>query len=300
MTTRSRGPLAGFGWLTQGISMGFRHPKPLLGGAAFLVVASLLPSLIMLPMQFHAIDAGTQLSPATFVVIMAASMLLGLLLVPLYAGYLQVVDAAERGLPARALDIFKPYRQGEAWRLIGYGLAKAVVDIAMFGIVVAAAGGSIASWYAQVLTAQANHQPPPMGLPDGFGIAVTLFVLLGLFMMAFYAISLGQVALRQRSVFGGIGDGIIGAMKNLLPLLVFALSALLAWIVAAIAFAIVVLLVGLLAKMISAWLVFVVIIPLYIALLLVIFAATFGVMYHLWRDVCDDDTVTGMAPAIAA
>lgn len=300
MTIRSRGPLAGFGWLTQGISAAFHHPKPLFGGAAFLVVACLLPSLLTLPVQFQSANAGTPPSLATFGWIMAVSMLLGLLVVPLYAGYLQVVDAAERGLPARALDIFKPYRQGEALRLIGYGLAMIVVYVALFGIAIAATGRSIASWYAQALAAQANHQPPPTALPDGFGITITVFMLLGLFMMGFYAISLGQVALRGRNVFGAIGDGMLGALKNLLPLLVFAVSAILAWIVVAIALAIALVLLTLLAKLISPWLVFVVIVPIYIALFLVMFAVMFGVMYHLWRDVCDDDIVAGMAPAIAA
>ena len=300
MTTRSRGPSAGFGWLTNGFSVGFRHPKPLLGGAAFLVVACLLPSLITLPMQFHSLGAGTQPSPTTFGLIMAISMLFGLLIVPLYAGYLQLIDAAERGLPARALDIFKPYQQGEALRLIGYGLAMIVVYIALFGIVIAATGGGIASWYMQVLTAQANHQPPPTALPDGFGITMTLFMVIGFFMMAFYAISLGQVVLNRRNVLSAIGDGMIGALKNLLPLLVFAVSALLAWIVVAIVFLIVVLLLTLIAKLISPWLALVVIIPLYIALFLLMFTMMFGVMYQLWRDVCGDDIVSGVAPALAA
>jgi hypothetical protein len=300
MTIRSKGPLAGFGWLTHGISVGYRHPKPLLGGAAFLVLACLLPSLITLPMQFHAINAGTPLSPATFGWIMVGSMLLGLLTVPLYAGYLQMVDAAERGLPARARDIFKPYRQGEAWRLIGFGLAMIVVYAAMFGIVIAATGGGIARWYMQVLAAQANHQPPPTALPDGFGIAMALFMVLGLLMMGFYAISLGQIALRRRNVFGAIGDGMIGALKNVLPLLVFALSAALAWVVVAIAFLIIAALLSLLGALISPWVVLVVIVPLYIVLFLMVFAVMFGVMYYLWRDVCGDDIVTGLDPAIAA
>ncbi|OOG60176.1 hypothetical protein [Rhodanobacter sp. C03] len=300
MTTRSRGPSAGFGWLTKGFSVGFRHPKPLLGGAAFLAVVCLLPSLITMPLQFHAINAGTPLSPAAFGWIMAVSMLLSLLTVPLYAGYLQVVDAAERGLPARALDIFKPYREGEALRLIGYGLAIIVVYVAMFGIVIAATGGGVASWYMQAFTAQANHQPPPTALPDGFGLTIALFMVLGLFMMGFYAISLGQVALRRRNVFGAIGDGMIGALKNVLPLLVFALTSILAWIAVTIVLVIVIMLLALLAKLISSWLVLVVIVPFYIALFLVMFTVMFGVMYHLWRDVCGDDSVTGMAPALAA
>ncbi len=300
MTTRSRGPLAGFGWLMRGINVGYRHPKPLLGGAAFLLLAAFLPALITLPMQFRMQLAGVQPSPATFGWIMAGSLLFALLVVPLYAGYLQVVDAAERGLPARALDIFRPYRQGEALRLIGYGLAMIVVYVALLGVVIAATGRGVASWYAQVLAAQASHQPPPTALPDGFGITMALLMLVGLFMMGFYAISLGQVALRGRNVFGAIGDGMVGALKNLLPLLVFALSALLAWIVVIIALMIAGALLALLAKLISPWLVLVVIVPLYIALLLALFSMMFGVMYHLWRDVCGDDVVTDMDAAIAA
>jgi hypothetical protein len=300
MTTRSKGPLAGFGWLTQGFSVGLRHPKPLLGGAAFLMVACLLPSLITMPMQFHAMSAGTPLSPATFGWIMAFSTLLSLLTIPLYAGYLQVVDAAERGLPARARDIFNPYRQGGALRLIGYGLAMLVVYIGMFGIVIAVTGRGIASWYMQALTAQASHQPPPTALPDGFGITMALLMAVGLFMMGFYAISLGQVALRNRSVFGAVGDGMIGALKNLLPLLVFAVSSVLLWIVVAIVFVVAVLILSLLAKLISPWLIFVVIIPLYVALFLMMFTMMFGTMYHLWRDVCGDDIASGMTPALAA
>jgi hypothetical protein len=299
MTTRSRGPLAGFGWLKRGIHVGYRHPKPLLGGAALLLLACLVPSLITLPLRLPSLQASMQLTPAIFGGVMVGSMLLGLLLVPLYAGYLQMVDAAERGLPARARDIFKPYRQGEALRLIGYGLAMLAVYIAVFGVIIAAAGGGIARWYMQTLTAQASHQPPPTTLPDGFASTMALLMVLGLFMMGLYAISLGQVALRRRSVFGAIGDGLVGALKNLLPLLVFAVSLVLAWIVVAIAIALLAVLFVLLGKLVGAWLVFVLVVPLYLALVLTAFAVMFGVMYYLWRDVCGDDTVAGSVSSIA-
>lgn len=299
MTTRSKGPLAGFGWLKRGICIAFRHPKPLFTGAAFLVLTCVLPSLVSVPMQLHVMHAGTPLSPATSGWIMAISLLLSLLIVPLYAGYLQMIDASERGLPARARDIFKPYRHGEARRLIGFGLAVLVLYIALIGIIIAAAGGGIANWYMQAIAAQASPQSPP-GLPSGFGIAMALCMVFGLFMMGFYAISFGQIALRRRSVLGAISDGMKGALKNLLPLLVFAVSLILTWIVVAIVFAILAILLSLLGKLVGAWLVVLVIVPLYIALVLVMFAVMFGVMYSLWRDVCDDDTVPEMAPAITA
>jgi hypothetical protein len=296
MTTRSREASAGLGWLTQGFSVGFRHPKPLFGGAALLVVACLLPSLITMPMQFHALRAGTPPSTTTSVLIMAISMVFGLLIIPLYAGYLQLVDAAERAQPARAFDIFKPYRHGQAWRLIGLGLANLAIYIAGIAIIMLATGSGIVSWYMQVLAAQAIHEL----LPGGFWIAMALLMVFGLLMMGFYAISLGQVALNRRSVFGAVGDGITGALKNVLPLFVFALTSLLAWIAVIIVLVIVVMLIALVAKLISSWLMIVVIVPFYIALFLMMFTVMFGVMYHLWRDVCGGDAVIATPPPLVA
>lgn len=299
MATRSKGPGAGFGWLTNGIRVGFEHPKLLFGGAALLVVACVLPSLITVPMQFYAMRAGTPPSAAISLVTMAISMLYALLIIPLYAGYLQLVNAAERQETARVSDIFKPYRQGEAWRLIGLGLANLAIYIAGIAIIVLATGRGIVGWYVQAQMAQFNHQLPP-ALPGGFWATMALLMVFGLWMMGFYAISLGQVALNRRSVFGAIGDGINGALKNVLPLLVFALSSVLVWIVAIVVFLIVALLLALLAKLIGAWLMVVVFVSLYIGLLLFMFSMMFGVMYHLWRDVCDDDAANAMPPPLAA
>ncbi|MGN2241880.1 hypothetical protein ACFWZU_00065 [Frateuria sp. GZRR33] len=294
MTTRSNGPAAGFGWLARGIEVARRHPGPLLGGAALLLVTCLLPSLVTLPYQLHAMQPGVQASPAMLGGLMLLSMLFGLLVFPLYAGYLQVIDAAERGQRARARDIFKPYAQGQALRLIGYALLMIVVYVALAALVLMAAGGGLAGWYMQAMTAQLNHVPPP-ALPAGFMTTVALLALLGLFMMGFYAISLGQVSLGQRSVFGSLGDGVVGALKNVLPLLVFALSMLLVWIVASIALVLLVLVVTLLAKLVGLWLVFALAIPLYIAMVVAIYAVMFGVMYHLWRDVCGSAAPPAMA-----
>lgn len=299
VTTQSKGPWAGFGWLQRGIGVGYRHPKPIFGGAVILLLIAMLPTLIMLPFQFHFLRAGTPPSAVVFIPIIAISILIGLLLVPLYAGYLQVIDASERGLPARTSDIFNPYRRGDALRLIGYGIALVVIYLALMGIVILAAGHGIVDWYMQVLTAQANHLAPP-GLPQGFGIAMALFTVIGLFMMGFYSVSLGQVALRGRGVFNAIGDGFLGALKNLLPLLVLAASLVIAWIVVVIATTIVILVLALLGKLVGVWLMFALIIPVYIALVLVVFAVMFGVMYYLWRDVCEGDITPGTTQTITA
>jgi hypothetical protein len=286
MATRSRGASAGFGWLNRGIGAGFRHPKPLFGGAALLLLVVFIPALITLPLQWYALRSATPLSPLTVGGIMAISMLLSLLVLPFYAGYLQVVEVAEQGLPARAGGIIKPYREGKALRVIGYGVVMLVIYVAMFAAIIAATGGGFAHWYMQVLTAQAHHLPPPTALPNGFGITLLLFMVALLFMMGFYAISLGQVALGNRSVLGAIGEGVIGALKNLLPLLMLTVALLLLWIAVGLGFGILALVLIFIGKLVGPWLVVVLLFPLYIALFLTTFTAMFGVMYHLWRDVC--------------
>lgn len=299
MTTRSNGPLAGFGWLKRGFSISFHHPKPLFGGAVVLLLASFLPSLITLPIQFSALHAGVPLSPAFSIWTTAIAVLYGLLLVPLWAGYFQVIDAAEHGLSARARDIFKPYRQGEALRLIGYGLTVLVFYVAIFALIILTVGRGVASWYMHMLATPMNPKVLPT-LPNGFGVTVALFLVLSLFMLGFYAISLGQVALHRRGVFAAIGDGVSGALKNLLPLFVYAVSIFLAFIVVLIGVVIVAVLLTLLAKFVGLWLMYVLVVPLYIALILIVYAVMFGVMYQVWRDVCGQDGDTHASPTIAA
>jgi hypothetical protein len=263
------------------------------------MVAVMLPSLVTLPLNLNAIATGTPMSPATFGWLMAISMLVGLLIVPIYAGYLQVIDAAERGLPARALDVFRPYREGDALRLICYGLAIMALYLIVFAAIIAATGGGLVAWYMQVMAAQASHLAPP-ALPGGFWTAMAFFMVLSLFMMGFYAVSLGQVTLNRRSVFGALGDGLNGALKNLLPLIMFAVGIVLAWIAITIVFMILVFFIVMLGKLAGAWLTFVLLVPLYLALLLAMITWMFGAMYHLWLDVCGHDVVPDAAPTIAA
>lgn len=295
MTTRSNRPSAGFRWLKRGISVAFRQPKAILGGAGLLLVSSLPQSLLTLPIQLHAQHAGRPLTPLVMGLMTAISMLIGLLMVPLYAGYLQIIEAVERGLPTRALNIFKPYQQGEGWRLIRFGAAVLLIYVAVIAVIVAAVGSGVVSWYIQTLSAQATHKLPP-ALPHGFGVAMAFFVMFSFSMTSFYAISLGQMALARRRVFAAMGDGMTGALKNLLPMIVLVLSATVVAIALTVAFVIVAICVALLAKLVSGWLMLLLAVPLYVALMVMMSAVIFGVSYHLWRDVCSDDTVTDTPP----
>lgn len=284
MATRARGPLAGIGWLKNAINLGRQSPKAVFGGAALVAVLSLVPSLATVPMQF----GGTP-GPGTVAAAMVISMLGGLLLVPLIAGYMGLIDQAERGRPARALDVFAPYRRGETLRLVGFGLAMIVLYMMVVFAIVMLAGAGLMDWYMQVMLAQqgggaATAVPE---LPDGFGAVFALAFVFGVLMMGVYAISLGQVSIGGRGVFDAIGDGIVGSLKNALPLFVFMLVGVVLGAVVAVVLALAVTLLAMVAKLIGMWLVVALMVPLYFGLLLVMFVVMFGVMYHLWRDVCD-------------
>ena len=289
MATRTRGPLAGLGWLKNAINIGYGNPKAVLGGAALVALLSLVPSLFTLPIQYGAAATGDAPGAGALALIMGISVLGGLLLVPAFAGYLGIVDAVERGRSARALDVFAPYRNGETLRLMGYGLGMLAVYAVSFGIVIAAAGAGAARWYMQAIS-DPNAAAAIGAMPDGLGVAFALALALGLLVMGVYAISLGQVALGGRNVLGSIGDGIVGSLKNVLPLLVLLVCTFVAVLIGGVVFALLAGLVAVLAKFVGAWLMVALLAPLYLGLMLVMFAVMFGVIYHLWRDVCGEST----------
>lgn len=298
MALRTKGPLAGFSWLAGGINLGRRNAKAVFGGAALLLVLAFLPSLLTVPLQLGTQAAGAA-TPTNLLLVFGISLAAGLLLMPAYVGYMRVIDAAERGRPTRARDVFAPYRQGAMWRLVGYGAAMFAVYAAVLGGILATVGRGLGSWYLDVLATAGSHAPPPP-LPSGVGLAILLLIVAALWLTGVYAISLGQVALRDRGVGSAITDGLVGGLKNLLPLVALMLGLVFAWIVLALVVGLAAVLVMLLGKLVGMWLVVVVAIPLYVALVLAMIVVLFGAMYHLWRDVCDDGDAPGMAQAIAA
>lgn len=287
MTTRAMGPLAGIGWLTNAINLGRRNPKAVFGGAALMLLIALLPTAVTMPVQLLFKPGVGGLAA-----IMALSMLASLLMVPLMGGYLRLIDAAENGRPASAGDVFSGYhRGGGALRMIGFGLAMLALYLLAVAAIIAIAGTGILSWYMQVIASSqqggADAAVLPQ-LPAGFGLAIALGSLLWLFMSGVYAIGFGQVSLGRRGALAALGDGVVGSLKNLLPLLVMTLAGLLAMLLLGIALVLLVLLLGLVAKLVGTWLLVALAVPLYLGLLLAMYVVMFGVVYHLWRDVCGD------------
>ncbi len=285
MSTRAMGPLAGISWLKDGINLGRRNARAIFGGAALVMLVALLPTAILVPMQYRSTPG-----PTTFAIAIGFSMICSLLLAPLIGGFFAVIDAAENGRPAKATDVFALYRRGEFGRMVRFGLGMLVLRVIAWGLVLAVVGTGIVHWYMEVLAAQANHHPEAIPhVPAGFGAALALGSVLGLLMSGVYSIGLGQVALARRPLLDALRDGLMGSLKNLLPMLVMVIVGVLGMVACMLVFAVVVALLALLGKLVGVWLMIVVLVPLYLALILAIVAVMFGVMYFMWRDVCAVD-----------
>lgn len=301
MTTRAMGPMAGIGWLTRAINVGRNGPGAVFGGASLMAVVALLAALAVGVAQAALVFAIGD-SIATLII---SSALMGVLVLVLMAmmlvGFLRLLHKVESGLPARALDVFSGFGDFSAsLRTIGLMLLLTIAQYVIIGIVLVTFAGGFLSWYMQVMQASmAGGVPDMTTLPTGMGIVTLTTMVLGLVFYGIQAIALGQIILRRRGLLSALGDGVIGALKNLLPLLVFVIACIVGMILLLIAVFIVVLVVGMLAKFVSVWLGVALAVPLYIAFVLTMFVVGFGAMYHLWRDVCGDGEDTIVDPVSA-
>jgi len=291
MTTRAVRPGAGIAWLKQAVNLGRNNPKAVFGGAAlllFTIVALAVGLSVLVGLLTAAWNPGSGGAMALSLLVMAPILLL---LAALMVGYLRLIDAVENGRDARASDVFAAFSDtSTSLRAISFVVLLTIVQNVLIVVVVGILAKGVGSWYLENVQASMSGaaQAPITSLPEGFGIAFIVVLVIGLFGYAVQAIGLGQIALRRSSVGSALADGVSGAAKNLLPLLVMALVAVAACIVLALAIGLLALLIEVLAKVAGVWLAVVLGVPLYIAALLAMYVVMFGVMYSLWRDVSGD------------
>ncbi len=290
MSTRAMGPMAGLGWLTRAINVGRSGPGAVFGGAALMTVVVLAAAFAGVAVQLAlAATMGDRLA-AMMIGTAVMSVLVIVIMAMMVVGFLRLLDKVESGSGARAMDVFGGFGDfATSLRTIGLLVMLAVLqNVILIAVLMTFAGGFV-QWYLQMLqSSMAGGGDPTMlnQLPAGMGVATVAMLVIGLVFYGVQAIALGQLVLRGRGVFSALGDGVVGAFKNLLPLLVFMIAAIVAMILVSIAVLLLAMLIGLLAKFAGAWLAVVLAIPLYIAGILAMYVVMFGAMYHLWRDVC--------------
>lgn len=279
--------MAGIDWLRQAVNLGRSNPKAIFGGALLLLVAMIALVLLMallvgglgllLP-QGGAVAGGLSVLVAGGVMALMAILI---------AGYLRLLDAVENGRAASAADVFSALGQATlAVRAIVFMLVLMLAQNALIFGLVGLLAPDFGSWYLQNLQASMAGAPPPATLPGGFGMVMVLMWVIGMFAYGVQSIGFGQIALRGQGVGGALADGVSGAARNLLPLLVLFLAMLLAAFALVIAMGLLLVLVGLLGKLVGNWLLVLVGVPLYIAFVVGLMVVMFGVMYFMWRDIC--------------
>lgn len=280
---QTKGPAAGWSWLVSGFTALHRHPGAVLGAAALMLLCATLPAAI----QFVAQPYGVR---AMLVAMGIMAIVTGLLYPVLYGGYMRLFDAIRHDRPANAWILFDAFRPGRGGaRLVLFGVCMLVTYVVFFAIVLTTIGHAVAPWYVDLLAQQAHGAPPTAlhALPPGFGGVFALLSVFFLFYSAALAIGTGQVALRARSAWAGFTDGVAGAFKNVLPLVVLTICGLLAMLVAIVALAIIVTVFALLGHLVGAVFGLLLGALLYIAFLLALLAVIMGVNYAVWHDVAD-------------
>ena len=293
MQIRAMGPGAGWSWLKRGINLGVHNPRAVFGAAALLMAVGLVPSCVQLFAQYVLHAQGTALMG-----VVAFFVLLSLLVYPLLiGGFLRVIDASEHGRPTRATALFDAFRGGHgAARMIGFSLVMTVAYVVLIYLVLRSFGPGFMDWYWETMNTamQASGSIDPKTLPTPpappadvhFGRLFALVSVAMLFLGGTYAIGFGQVALGARGVGGALADGVVGTLKNLLPILVLAICAFVLGLVLVLCVALAGALLAVIGGLVSPALSVVLVLPVYFGMLLVLYVVMFGVMYFLWRDVC--------------
>lgn len=291
MSTRAMGPGYGWSWLARGVNLGRRNPKAVIGALALVALVALVPSIVQVVAQ-PALGA----QPDALLTVVGLTTLASLVVFPLLiGGALRVIDAAEQGRAAGATDVFAMFRANrDALRLIVFGLLMTVVYLLVFGGIVSAFGEGLPAWYTQIvqLGIEANGKPvQPDDLPappEGLGMVMALGLLAGLFLGGAYAIGFGQVALGGRGVFAAMGDGLAGSLKNLLPIVVLSILSILALFALILVVTVVGGLLAVIGGLVHPVLAMLLVAPVYFGMILLMYVVMFGVMYHMWRDICGE------------
>jgi len=289
------GPLSGWRWLARAVNLGGGNPRAVLGGATLLALVALLPSVIQLVVQN---GLGVTSVGAT-IALMGFSVLFSLVVMgPLSAGYLRLLQATETGVPTRAAAIFDIFSDGQAVvRVIGVLALLLVVVLLLVGAVALAFGGDFFLQIAAVMQELENAEPgtaPSLpSLPSGLGTLIGLTFILSMFFNGAYAVAMGQVALGGRDIPGALGDGLLGALRNVLPLLVMTIVVTVMGMVVLLVLGLLLALLTILGSLVHPALGIALAAPLYLAAIVVVYVVMFGVMYFMWRDVCGGQQAGG-------
>lgn len=294
MQMLAKGPGAGWSWLMAGFKVLGRDTGKVLGASALLLLCVVVVSAAQMLLPVHG-DAK--------LAVVAATAVVGALLYPiLFGGFMRLLDASHHGRPTSALMLFEPFQPGKGGaRLALFGLCMLLIYAAFLALLLTTVGRELWSWYLQVLNMQPALGSPPQPLPHlaaGSALSLALLTVFFVFYGGAMAVGIGQVALGGQAPVSAVRDGVAGAFKNVLPLVVLMICGCLAFLligsvlgfIAAIAIGVLYLLSHALAIILA--------VVLYFVAILLAYAIIMGINYAVWQHIADgsrDDTMQAVA-----
>ena len=299
-----------FGWIVDAFRLFKKNPGSLIGAGLLTIlcfIALMLPMWILMFGSMYRSMANGGMVPGQapmmggnmtlFFGLYGLTLILSLALFPpLLIGWFRLYRAIDRGDAAGATDIFKPYRDQDAWwRGIRFALLAMVIYIGVIGLFMLAFMGTFHDFQQQIMANQAAvlsgaPQSPPM-LPAAFWLAYAGMFLVLIPLQFVYMLGFAEVSLRATGAIEALRLGAVGMVRNLLQLFVFAVGAIMVLGVVFVCIVLVLALLVWLLSLVSSMLAVVAIIVLYFAVLLCLYPLMFAGHYFAWKSVLGDDSV---------
>lgn len=290
MNPKTVGMSAPFRWLRLSFDVGRRNGKALFGAIALVILV--VAALTMAQMFLQALTQGSMTGLMVVMALMTAVNWVAM--PPLLGGLFRMVDATDRGQPAAATDVFNAYGRGHgARRMILTSLVYSLAYLAIAALMLLTPLGQFFREYFVIAMATPVGGEPDMAAlqaliakasPAMFLWLPVVGIVLATWLHA-SMLSLATAALRDVDVPTAVVAGVLGAIRNFLPLLGFLLVLGVAGFFAALLAGLVLGLLLALLAMASPVLVVLVMFPLMFLVMLGVYAMLFAFYYHAWREI---------------
>jgi hypothetical protein len=281
----------GLRWFKQALDLGARNPKAVFG-AALLLIAALygLAMLIALPAAWLVGGGGAARPDLARMLLLAVPLflLLMLLLPVLLGGLMHVIREAEAGRPVRARDLFAPFRQGRAPRLMLLGVVQIGLALLAGVVVVALAGADYWQDYLAAMRGAMSGSVPVMPQPNHPGLLMLVQLLFNYFSYAIMLLSVPLLLFTGSTLLEAIQASALAALRNVGAYLLAMLLFLVGVVVAAVVVALLSGLLGVVGSLVHEALGAVLMLLVFIGFGAALLVVLVGGSYLAWRDTFGD------------
>lgn len=279
----------GLAWFRAAIDLGGRNPKAVFGAALLFIVVLQATMLVLAVVLATFLTGGGSEPDPTMVILLGMPVYVALMvLIPiLIGGLMHVIREAEAGRPVRALDLFAPFRNGQAKGLAALGLLQIVFGIVGLLLVAAIAGPNYFRDQMTAMQQMMNGVPPSVPPIPHQGLLVLIQLLFNYFTYAIMLFSVPLVMFSRTPLWEAVRASLGASVRNIGANLLAAALFVGGTVVAAIIVLLLAWLAGLIGGLVHAavgTLLSMAILLGFGAVLLVVLA---GCAYLAWRDTFD-------------